>query len=52
MGERSIAEARLNEFDKAEMLEAGRLLDPALTEEQFEQDWAEYLALKTSKTLS
>ncbi len=45
-------ETRLDELDQDEAWDVARLLVPDITREQFEADWAEFLALKAAKRLN
>lgn len=43
---------RLDEADHEEMWDACRALRPDITREEFERDWAEFVALKERKALA
>lgn len=40
---------RLNELDRQEMRDLARALKPEMTDEQFEQSWQEFQALKAQR---
>lgn len=40
------ANARLDELDREEWWEVARQVDPTISREQFEADWAEFCRLK------
>lgn len=44
-----MGEVVLNEMDRDEMWDVARLINPDLTEEEFERDWQEFLVLKAKK---
>lgn len=45
-------ETRLDELDENEAWDIARLLVPGISREQFDADWAEFLALKAAKRLN
>lgn len=46
-----MADTQFNELDKVEWRELARKLQAALTDEEFERDWAEFVRLKKQKAL-
>jgi len=43
--------ARLHELDKNELRDLSRILRPDLSDEQFEADWQEFVALKRKRQM-
>ena len=41
---------RLDELDKEEMRDLSKAMNPKLTDEQFDLDWAEFVELKKRKS--
>ena len=44
-------EVRLHEYDKEEMWDIARRACPAMTREQYEADWEEFVQMKKQRTL-
>jgi hypothetical protein len=45
-------DGQINHLDKEEWWDVARSIDPTISRQQFEADWAEFLKMKAAKQLS